>query len=190
MYTSATLVQQKTGQTLTADEASLLNSIVIPAIDEWINNYIGASFDDANGALVLKRDGGSAAIYFGPVTDIERVEYIDQSTDPGDGDLIDAKDYYFEGGYLFAYNRVPFIKGFRNIAVTAKYADVPASLKLAATMMAVKAVQYKGSREVSSEKIGDYQVNYADLSTQAGVANLVDNNVLTILSPFKPIRVA
>jgi len=190
MYTSVTLIQQKIGRVLTADEQSLFNSVVGPAIDEWINTYIGASYDDDNGALILKRNGGSAAVYFGPLEDITRVEYLDNETDPGDGDEIAANDYYFEGGYLFAYNRVPFIKGTRNLVVTAKYADVPATLRLAATMMAAKPLQHKGAREVDSEKIGDYQVTYSNLTTQANVATLVDDNILAILAPFKPIRVA
>lgn len=190
MYTSATLVQQKTGKVMTADEASLFDSTVGPAITEWISNYIGATYDDDNGDLIVRRDGGSAAIYIGPVKDVSRVEYLDNETTPGEGDEIAAADYYIDGGYLFSYNRVPFIRGTRNVVVTAKFDSIPASIRLAATMMAVKAVQYKGAREVDSEKIGDYQVTYSNLSTQAGVAQLVDDNVLALLAPFKPIRLA
>lgn len=190
MYTSVTLIQQKIGRVLTADEQSLFNSVVGPAIDEWINNYIGASYDDANGALILRRNGGSAAIYFGPVTGITRVEYLDNETDPGEGDVIDAVDYYFDGGFLFSYNRVPFVRGTRNVVVTATYSDVPASIQLAATMMAAKPLQHKGAREVDSEKIGDYQVIYSNLSTQANVAQIIDDSILAVLAPFKPIRLA
>ena len=190
MYTSATLVQQKTGKALTADEASLLDAVVGPAIDEWINNYIGASYDDANGDLNLYRDGGSAAVYVGPLNTISRLEYTDPDTDPGEGDEILATDYYYQNGYIFTYTRRPFNVGVRNLLITAKLNDIPASIRLAATIMAVKAVQYKGAREVDSEKIGDYQVTYSNLSTQAGVAQLVDDNVLAILAPFKPIRLA
>jgi hypothetical protein len=163
---------------------------VIPAITEWIDAYLGVHYDDENGALIVHRNGGSAAVYVGPVTDVTRVEYVDSTTEPEAGDLLAPADYYIEGGYLFSYTQRPFTKGVRNIRVTAKLASVPASIKLAATMMAVKAVQYKGAREVDSEKIGDYQVTYSNLSTQAGVATLVDDNVLALLSPFKPIRLA
>lgn len=188
MYTSATLVQQKTGKTLTADEASLLEAVVVPAIDDWINNYLGLKYDDANGTLTVHRNGGSSAIYVGPIQDITRVEYVDPDTAVGGGDLLDTNEYYYDAGYLFTYTGKKFMPGIRNIRITGKYVDVPAGIKLAATMMAVKVVQYKGAREKDSEKIGDYQVTWSNLSTQAGVAQLVDDNVLALLNQFKPIR--
>lgn len=190
MYTSATLVQQKTGKVLTADEASLLEAIVVPAITEWIDNYLGLHYDDANGELIVHRNGGSAAIYVGPIQNISRVEYVDPETAEGEGDEVTSTEYYLDGPYLFTYTGKPFTKGIRNLRITGELVDIPASIQLAATMMAVKAVQYKGAREVDSEKIGDYQVTYSNLSTQAGVATLVDDNVLALLAPFKPIRLA
>lgn len=188
MYTTATLVQQKIGKTLTVDEASLLDSTVIPAIDEWINNYLGISYDDANGTVTIHRDGGSAAIFFGPMATTTRVEYVDPDTAVGAGDLFDATEYYIESGWLFTYSRKPFVRGVRNIRMTGTFADIPAGIRLAATIMAAKVVQYKGAREVDSEKIGDYQITYSNLSTQAGVSSLVDDTVMALLASFKPIR--
>lgn len=190
MYTSVTVIQQKIGRALTADEASLFDAVVGPAIDEWINNYLGLRYDDANGAVTVHRDGGSAAIYVGPLATITRVEYVDPDTAVNGGDLLATNDYYFENGWLFSYSRKPFNKGVRNIRVTGTFADVPATIRLAATMMAAKPLQHKGAREIDSEKIGDYQVTYSNLTTQANVATLVDDSILALLAPFKPIRVA
>ena len=190
MYTNVTTIQQKIGRALTADEASLFEATVGPAIDAWIDNYLGVHYDDANGALIVHRSGGSAAVYVGPITDIPRVEYVDPDTATGEGDEIDTNSYYYDGGYLFTYTGKPFTKGVRNLRITGKLSDVPASIRLAATMMAAKPLQHKGAREVDSEKIGDYQVTYSNLSTQASVAQLVDDNILAILAPFKPIRLA
>ncbi len=189
MYTSVTLIQQKIGRVLTADEQSLFNAVVGPAIDQWINNYLGISFNDDNGAVVIKRNGGSAAVYFGPLATVTKVEYVDPDTAIDEGDELATTDYYFENGWLFTYSRKPFIKGVRNIRLTGTFADVPAAIALAATMMAAKPLQHKGAREVDSEKIGDYQVTYSNLSTQANVATLIDDSILAILAPFKPLRV-
>lgn len=190
MYTSATLVQQKTGKTLTVDEASLFDAIVGPAITEWINNYLGFRYDAATGDLTVHRNGGSAAVFIGPFSEITRLEYVDPTTAVGGGTELEAGTYYVEGGWLFTYSKRAFVNGVRNIRVTGKMAIVPASITLAATMMATKVIQYKGAREVDSEKIGDYQVTYSNLSTQAGVAELVDDTILQLLAPFKPIRLA
>lgn len=189
MYTSVTLIQQKIGRVLTADEQSLFNAVVGPAIDEWINNYLGMSFDDANGAVVIKRNGGSAAVYFGPLATVTKVEYVDPDTAIGEGDELSTSDYYFENGWLFTYSRKPFINGVRNMRLTGTFADVPGGIRLAATMLAAKPLQHKGAREVDSEKIGDYQVTYSNLSTQANVATLIDDSILTLLAPYKPLRV-
>ena len=190
MYTTVTAIQQKIGRVLTADEASLFEAIVGPAIDEWINNYLGMSFDDANGTVTIHRNGGSSAIYVGPLKTITKIEYVDPDTAVDAGDEWAATDYYFENGWLFSYSRKPFTTGVRNIRVTGTYESVPASIALAATMMAAKPLQHKGAREVDSEKIGDYQVTYSNLSTQANVATLIDDTILALLAPFKPIRLA
>jgi hypothetical protein len=190
MYTSVTVIQQKIGRVLTADEASLFDAVVGPAIDEWINNYLGFSFNDDNGAVTIHRDGGSSAVYVGPLASITKIEYVGPDTAVDAGDEWATTDYYFENGWLFSYSRKPFVKGVRNIRVTGTFADIPASIRLAATMLAAKPLQHKGAREVDSEKIGDYQVTYSNLSTQANVAQLIDDSILALLAPFKPIRVA
>lgn len=190
MYTSVTLIQQKIGRVLTADESSLFNAVVGPAIDDWINNYLGLIFDDTNGEVVIRRNGGSAAVFFGPLATVTKVEYVDPDTAIGEGTELDATEYYFENGWLFTYSRKPFIRGVRNIRLTGTFADVPAGIRLAATMLAAKPLQHKGAREIDSEKIGDYQVTYSNLSTQAGVAELIDDSILALLAPFKPLRVA
>ena len=60
MYTSVTLIQQKIGRSLTADEASFATTVAIPAITERISNYLGINYDDANGAFVTyAHDHGS-----------------------------------------------------------------------------------------------------------------------------------
>lgn len=189
-YTSATLVQQKTGNTLTVDEVSLLDAIIAPAITDWINNYIGATYDDTNGVVTVHRNGGSAAVYVGPLATITRVEYVDPDTAVNGGDLFAVTDYYKEGDYIFTYTGKPFNKGVRNIRITGTYMDIPPAITLAATIMAAKAVQYKGANLISSEKIGDYQVSYSDISAQKGVADFVDATVMQLLAPYKPLRLA
>lgn len=190
MYTSATLVQQKTGTTLTADEISFLDAVTIPAIDEWINNYLGVEYDDANGVLTVHANGGSSAVFVGPFATVTRLEYVDPDTEVDGGDELDATDWYYQGGYIFTYSGVPFTTGVRNLRITGTYLDIPAGIRLAATMLAVKVVQYKGARQMDSEKIGDYQVTWSNLSTQAGVAELIDDNILNLLGQYQPIRMA
>lgn len=187
MYTSITLIQQKIGRALTADEASFASAVVIPAIDEFINNYLGVQFDDANGALVRYTKGGSAAVFAGYFATLTKVEYVDAE---GNVDEIATTDYYYDKPFIFTYSGKPFTVGVRNIKITGTYQDVPSALALAATMMASKPLTFKGGREVDSEKIGDYQVTYSNLTTQAGVASLADDEVMLLLSQFKPIRVA
>lgn len=187
MYTSVTLIQQKIGRALTADEASFANAVVLPAIDEFINNYLGVSFDDANGALIRYANGGSAAVFAGYFATLTKVEYVDSEDNV---DLIAAIDYYYDSPFIFTYSGNPFTKGRRNLKITGTYDDVPSALALAATMMASKPLTFKGGREVDSEKIGDYQVTYSNLTTQAGVASLADDEVMLLLSQFKPIRLA
>ena len=189
MYTSVTLIQQKIGRTLTADEASFADAVAIPAIDEWINNYLGLKFDDANGALIRMTKGDTAAVYAGVFATITAVEEMDAE---GNATTIDANSYYYDSPYLFTYTGKKMLSGHNpnRLKITGTYADVPAGLRLAATIMASKPLTFKGGREIDSEKIGDYQVTYSNLTTQAGVASLADDDVMTLLAQYKPIRLA
>lgn len=187
MYTSITLIQQKIGRTLTADEASFATTVAIPAITEWISNYLGISYDDANGAFVSYGHGGSAAVFIGAMNSLTKVEYVDAEDN---AELIDPVDYYQDGNWLFTRSGKPFNTGRRNIKVTGTLADVPALVQLAATMMAAKPLTYKGGREIDQEKIGDYQVVYSNLTTQAGAAALADDDVMLLLGQYKPMRLA
>jgi len=187
MYTSVTLIQQKIGRSLTADEASFADAVAIPAITGWINQYIGVTFDDANGTYTTYSNGGSSAVFIGLLSELTKVEYADAEDNV---DLIDPTDYYHEGNWIFTRSGKPFLAGVRNIKITGKLADVPAVITLAATMMASKPLTYKGGREIDQEKIGDYQVTYSSLTTQAGAAALADDDVLTLLNQFKPMRLA
>ena len=187
MYTSITLIQQKIGRSLTADEASFATTVAIPAITEWISNYLGINYDDANGAFVTYAHGGSAAVFIGSMNSLTKVEYVDAEDN---AELIDAVDYYKDGNWLFTRSGKPFTKGIRNIKATGTLADVPALVQLAATMMAAKPLTYKGGREIDQEKIGDYQVTYSNLTTQAGAAALADDDVMLLLNQYKPMRLA
>ena len=186
-YTSVTLIQQKIGRALTADEASFASAVVIPAISQWLEEYTGVAFDDANGALVTYAKGGSAAVYVGHFKTLTKVEYVDAE---GNADELDANAFYYERPYIFTYTGKPFNKGVRNIKATGTKMSVPAVITLAATTMAAKPLVYKGDKDVASEKIGDYQVNYTSLTQQNGVAGLFDDSIAALLAPYKVIRLA
>lgn len=185
-YTSVTLIQQQTGTTLTADESSYANAVVIPAIEGWINEYLGIDtfYDGASTTArsVIARDGTGTRVILVPFGSVTSASYMDAD---GTLEAIPSEDMYQVGGAL--YNRNNWIRGEYNILIELDPVSVP-GIQLAATIMASKAIQDKGSREIDSEKIGDYQVTYANLGTQQGVNAFADDDVYMLLAPYKPIR--
>lgn len=171
------------GRTLSSDEITLLNDLIIPAVTRYIEQQIGGSYDDTNGTLTLYRSGGTPVIYVGGLQDAAyTVSYVDAE---GTADLVDAISYYRQGDYLFM-REGSFTEGVRNIKIVGTYADIPATLKLVAAHLAANLVDNQSSGEIQSESYMDYSVSYANTNVQNGMTEGLSD----MLKPFIPIRLA
>lgn len=185
-YTNVTLIQQKTGTTLTADQTSYMEAVILPGITKWIDQYLGlkTSYAAAEGTGTVIFGGNGTNIAILPTLDgITRVSERDQ-----DGTTHDiATDSWIESepGVVRLYSG-RFVKGIANYEAEGPTITVPAPIQMAATIMASNAITTTGSGTIQSEKIGDYQITYAS----GGAAATTTPDVYDLLAPYRPIRIA
>lgn len=186
-YSSVTLVEQKTGTTLSVDQRSYMEAVVLPAIDAWINGYIGVF-----GAFASEPDTEGEVIFSGNGTNIALLPQLVTITNLHERDVEDAREeidisswYMTEPGVVRLYTG-KFQEGIANYVAEGILAEAPASLVLAATEMASNVITNTGTGALQSEKIGDWQKVYAT----AGAASYANDSVLIYLQPYKAIRVA
>lgn len=191
MYTSTTLIQQRTGQTLTSDQESLLNAVIIPAIQQWINNYLGTSYADTEtpDTNVIKSGDGTRVLLVPELKDITAIAPVD--ADGVVGTPLDDGTWYVEGtGIYLRTGR--FTEGWGNYQITGTQPATPGNVSLAATILASNILNSGANTaagDITSERIGDYAVTYSKAgSDNSGSFSNVE--VLNLLAPYRPLRIA
>jgi len=191
-YTDKSQVEAYIGASLPSSLTAQLNLWCV-AIKEWIDNYVGFSFES----------GAAADRYFDGSGDRELL--VDKfygtptiSTLDSDGIV----DLTLDTNYIVSYplnktqkDRIRLLPG-GTIAVwpSLKYsvkinatwgwsASAPEEIKLAATRMLSKVIDNRSGGEMTSESLGDYSISYKDIDEAAEVLGVKD-----ILDQYRPIE--
>jgi len=189
MYTSVTLIQQRTGQTLTADQQSFVNTVIIPALTDWLNRYLGTSYLTVAGPTTVIKNGDGTSVMLVP--ELSTVTAIEPRNQDGTlGDALDADDYYYSNGALYLYSG-RWATGRQNWRISGNGIVVPYPLQLAATIMASNMLNAGSTTEggLKSEKIGEYTKVYGD-GGNSSVGSFANDEVESLLAIYKPVRLA
>lgn len=210
-YTSQTIIQQYLNRSLSANEIAFLTTL-LPAVDSWINNYIGNTSFGA-GASTRRYDGGLPCLRIDPATEVTAVELLDMYGNvvytyayPGDYELeplnetvkteirfrstINYDEYSeYEGQ---AAGRPP--KGIGNVRVSAKFQgdSVPADVQLAATRLAAIIMASSTNLEgLKSEEIEGHKLVYNTSETVKDLDDVAasDPTIKALLSPYREILI-
>jgi hypothetical protein len=172
MYTDTTKLQQHLKRILTPDEVTYTNDVLIPAVTQWINNYIGGSFGNTSDVEIVS-NGGSAAVWSGHLDVVEVEE---------DDEILEQDDYIVMGSRVVK-KEGNFKEGRYNIKVTGNEVAVPDDVTLATNYIIGNLLQPNSTGDVSEEKYMDYTVKYAD------VKKAVNQTAISLLEKYKAIYV-
>lgn len=201
-YTSPLLVKAYLKRELTSDESVYL-TILLPAIDKWINNYTDSSFSEV-AETTRYYDGGANSIDIDPCTDITAVAAIDWLSDP-QATLYTYLDteYTAEPVNETVKNEIRrrhgcFGNGTNRIAVTAKFSEydggTPADIQIAATRIAAglfnsSSFTDENGNAIKSEDIEGHKIVYGDPSTSISTIGTNDPVVMGILGAHRQVLV-
>lgn len=184
-YTDSSLIAAAIKRELTSNEQLTL-SVLLPAIDTYINNRCDTTFLEATSATQRFYDGGEATIDIEPCTSITEIAEIDNY---GVTTYIYNQNNYNEVIKEPQNETVKtelrkrygcFPHGTGRIAVTANFssynAGVPEDITQVATMLAVEALRIGqvGTDNVARENLEGHDVIYN--TPDVTVANLGDAN--------------
>ncbi len=182
MYIQKEDLEKHLGETITDNVDSY-----IEASCKYIDNYTQRSFKETEEEIRYYDGNGKSKLIIDPATKITKVEL---STDGTTWSEVATDNWEVE-----PYNRTPirsillswniFYKIKRSVRITGKFGwsdSLPKDVKFCATVLASSMYKGKSSSEISSEKIGDYQVNFED---EKGIGDL--DSVKKILDIYKKI---
>ena len=197
-YTSPLLVSAYLKRELTSNESVYL-SILLPAVDKWINNYTDSSFSEVS-ETTRYYDGGSNSIDIDPCTDITSVQAIDWLSDP-QVTLYTylPTEYTAEPVNETVKNEIRrrygcFGHGTNRIAVTAKFSEydgaVPTDIQIAATRIAAGLFDTTSKTDddgnaIKSESIEGHSITYGDTDKSVSTIGLGDPVVMGILGAHR-----
>lgn len=180
MYTTENLVEDYIKRDLEANEVTLLETAIIPAVKQYIDRYLGTTFDSAS-ATSRYFDGGGQTVDIDPCTTITAVAFVDSELvsygDVEDTDYVaypineDVKTYLRFRTYR-PEHRLSSIK------VTATFTEydgeVPGDITLAATMLAAAMLDQGEDAGVTSESIEGHSISY-DVAAKATQSPVIHN---------------
>ena len=182
-YTNKEAVEKHLGETITDDISSY-----IKASTEYINNYTQRDFQEGDEEIRFYDGNGRNELVIDPATEVTKVEYTLDWIN-----WIEMNSDYWETN---PYNKLPirsivlkfnniFYNLKRSVRITGKFGwsdCVPADVKFCATVIACSMYKGKSSSEISSERIGDYQVSFEN---EKGIGDL--ESIKKMLDTYKKI---
>lgn len=177
-YTDPALISAHVKRALTDNEMLTL-SVFIPAIQRWIDNYIGTTFLPATEATSRYFDGdGTESLDIDPFTELEEIASIDGYT--GSDNYLynqnDSREIASEPANSSVQNELRYRnggwpRGVGNIRVKAKFSSyvdgIPEDITMAATLFAAQVLTMgsSGTDNVKSESLEGHSVTYNDPAT-------------------------
>jgi len=157
----------------------------ISAVEEWIDNYCGRTFEN-EATTRLYNGNNRSELITDDFTTLTKIELLDEDGDVDDS-TSDATDWFTKPanakpkmavklnpeGQSF---RTIFPKGTQNIKLHGDFGyetSVPKAVEMAATMLVAELVKNhdQGSGDKKSESLADYSVTYADIDRIASEIN-------------------
>lgn len=182
-YTSENIVEDYLKRDLETNEVTLLETVLIPAIKQYIDSYTSSSFDQVDETDRLYDGEDISVVDIEPCTEISAIKFIDPY-----GVVIQTLDTSLYKAYPLNKTVKTYIKfrGFSiqprlaHIQVSAKFSEydggVPADIQIAATKMAAYFLTEGDVVGISEEIIEGHRVMY-DL-TQAAASDPTINAIL------------
>lgn len=163
-YTTQANVEAKVG-TLSAEQITYLNTVLIPAIDAYINKETGTVFGSTESVEIYVSGNDSEMLNIPTMHDITEVSIVDGSTET----TVPSVDYVAyprsaDDKYAIQSLSESWEEGFDNYKITGELGlkTVPADIKMIATEMAVNSLSMANNQNVKSESVGDWSVTYRE----------------------------
>lgn len=166
-YTTENLVEQFIKRDLEASEVNLLETLLIPAVKQFIDRYTASTFDEAVASSRYFDGDCTSIVDIDPCTNITAVALVDE--DQALLETLDANQYV---AYPINATVKRYLK-FRNfrtgkrlqyVKVTAEFSEyddgVPTDIQLVATRMASHFLTSGESNGVESESIEGHSIKY------------------------------
>lgn len=195
-YTNNILVQAYLQRDL-EDEEIVFLSVLLPAVDKWINDKTGSRFDEV-AATTRYYDGGNYSIDIDPVTDITSItsvtdeRVVDYTYTVNTEYLLYPENETVKTEIRRRYGTFP--RGVSRIAVTGKFSEyddgVPQDIEIAATAIAadvLEASKNAKTANVESESIEGYSVKYRSVNETVNKVALEDPLIKSILDMRRQI---
>ncbi len=184
-YTDVSLVAAFLKRELTDNERLTL-TILIPAIQKWIDNKLGTTFLQATTATTRTFDGGDGSVDIDPVSDVTAVTEVD---DYGTVNYTYATNDYIaepvnqnvKTELVKQYGHWP--RGLSRVAVTGKFSSwdsgVPEDIQMVATKIAADTLVFNnGNSNVSSESLEGHSITYNNNTAQNSVNSIASSDPL------------
>lgn len=166
-YTTENLVEDFLKRDLTASEVTLLETVLIPAVKQFIDRYTSSTYDDVSATSRYYDGECTSVVDIDPCTAITAVALVDE-----DQTLLETLDSNQYVAYPINATVKKYLK-FRNfnagkrlayIKVTAKFSEydsgVPTDIQLAATKLAAHFLTSGETAGVQSESIEGHSITY------------------------------
>lgn len=136
-YTTPEAIASQLGRTLTTEQVEYVNTLIIPATEQWIDDNTGHPYgESAVVAENLVMSGPYTWLSKAPVTSIEAVRVYYWNQQPSDMFTLDP-NYYLLRDPSTGYFWLPSWRDFQHIEIDyTPNATIPDSVKLAAAMVA------------------------------------------------------
>ena len=157
----------------------------IDAVEEWIDNYCGRTFE--NEITTRLYDGnGKSEIITDDFTTLTEISLLDEDGDVDDN-TTDSTDWFTKPANSKPKTavklnpqgqsmQITFPKGTQNVKLHGDFGyetSVPKAVEMAATMLVAELVKNhdQGSGDMKAESLADYSVTYADVDRLASELN-------------------
>ena len=191
-YTSQAAIEARIGRSLTASEITYLTQL-LPSIDAYINSQTGTSFlppDPDNDVIIYEEAECSSTLVIPTMRSVTQVRTSSGFTDDFQVLAADQWRKYPRTGAILALKKNGTWGEGVTVEITGKlgYATVPADVASIAADLAVSAiiassVASGNSGNYKSERVGDWQVTYADAgssSSNSGIASISASSLNTL----------
>lgn len=199
-YTDITKIENFLQRSLTANEVAAL-TMIIPAVQEWIDHKTSSTYDKVNAATTRKYDGGGCSLDIDPCTDVSAVSLLDND---GNTEItyVALTDYTIEPANETVKREIIkrhgyWHSGVQRFAVTAKFTEwdghVPMDIQVVATRLAGAIIRASKNDATSgglkSESLEGHSVTYITAADEMSALAEGDSFVKSVISQRSKILV-
>lgn len=160
--------------------------LYILGASEFIKNYTGREFEETAEEIRYYDGNGTNQLIIDPATEITTVEVSYDGGETFEG-IEDFKTYPYNSLPIFSIilDYQVFSESRKNVKITGKFGwneCIPREVIFCATAIAALLYKRKETSDITSERIGDYQVSYQAIE---GISDL--NNIKKLLNRYRKL---